>query len=83
MTTVRDQSRAIRILNKAVKKGIVIRPDHCLFCGSGGRIEAHHIDYSDPLNVLFLCICCHRAQHRKSKQGIGIISKPSRHISSR
>lgn len=50
---------------KAIEKGTITKPDDCQKCGSGGRIEAHHDDYNQPLKVLWLCKPCHTALHVK------------------
>lgn len=41
----------------------------CFICGSGG-CEAHHSDYSKPLDVIWLCYFCHHALHKSVKKGI-------------
>ena len=35
----------------------------CTFCGATDNIEAHHHDYSLPLDVTWLCTPCHRKFH--------------------
>lgn len=32
----------------------------CRFCGTTKRVQAHHEDYSRPLEVLWECFKCHR-----------------------
>ena len=41
-------------------------PDKCSRCGKGGRIIAHHPDYTDPLTVEWLCNGCHLKEHRQT-----------------
>lgn len=51
---------ARRAVKRAVDSGKIIKPLCCTSCGSQGRIEAHHHDYSKPLDVQWLCFACHR-----------------------
>lgn len=50
-------------LHAAVRDGALTRPDACPRCGSTTKIEAHHDDYSKPLDVHWLCFICHRKEH--------------------
>ena len=51
------------------KKGIIVRPDKCEMCDSSDyRIEAHHFDYSKPLEVQWFCQKCHLRLHRMFKK---------------
>lgn len=50
-------------LSRAVKAGTINKPSVCCLCGCVGRIEAHHHDYSKPLEVMWLCVSCHRRLH--------------------
>lgn len=64
--------RARKILNAAIRAGTVRRGLVCEECGatdvSGAdvRIEAHHPDYSRPLDVIWLCARHHAVLHRQS-----------------
>lgn len=44
------------------------RPHLCERCGNappdGQKIHAHHIDYTRPELIAWLCVKCHRAEHR-------------------
>ena len=53
-----EKFKARYVLNNAIRDGKIVRPLMCR-CGSTGRIEAHHIDYSKPLEVIWLCKPCH------------------------
>jgi hypothetical protein len=39
--------------------GLIVRPGCCVWCRRRARLERHHWDYSEPLNVTFLCVECH------------------------
>lgn len=47
---------------RAIKKGKLVRAAGCVRCGGIGRVEAAHIDYSKPLEVIWLCPHCHRKE---------------------
>lgn len=53
-------------LNKAVKRGDVLKPKICSECfSSQKRIEGHHKDYNKHLEVEWLCTMCHAKRHHK------------------
>src|SRR4051794_23658319 len=39
--------------------GLITRPKGCSWCRRRLRLERHHWDYEEPLNVTYLCIDCH------------------------
>ncbi len=41
----------------------LINPGICSRCNSTKKIEGHHPDYNEPLNVIWLCDACHKAEH--------------------
>lgn len=53
---------------RAVKTGKLVKPTSCERCRlDASRIEAHHDDYSKPLNVKWLCTLCHSITHQELK----------------
>jgi hypothetical protein len=55
-----EKQRAHQQLNNAVRRGKLISPEECEQCGKlKCRLEAHHEDYSKPLEVNWLCCSCH------------------------
>lgn len=51
-------------VQRAIMKGILIRPFSCECCKKDGKIEAHHDDYNKPLEVMWLCVDCHNERHK-------------------
>lgn len=45
--------------------GKISKPDKCQVCGSGNKLEGHHHDYQRPLEISWLCVPCHKKEHRK------------------
>lgn len=82
----RVKNRARYAVHEALRKGVLTRPDHCESCGRPSNknlrkpdIEAHHDDYSKPLDVRWLCKRCHGVFHaekrraeRKRRNGNGV-----------
>jgi hypothetical protein len=56
-----DRKKAHLKTRNAIVKGLLIRPKACstIGCTSKGRIDAHHEDYSKPLEVRWLCTFHH------------------------
>ena len=57
-----NRDRARRAVARALRSGKLSK-SKCAFCGSGERLEAHHHDYSKPLDVTWLCSGCHARFH--------------------
>ena len=49
---------------RALKSGVLKRPDKCSSCEKVGKVVGHHHDYKEPLNVVWLCQPCHKQLHR-------------------
>lgn len=57
------QWRAHRAVRKALKAGMLVKPNRCESCPRFHRLEAHHDDYTQPLVVRWLCRRCHAILH--------------------
>ena len=66
--------RAHRAVANALKTGALVRPGWCQDCGATGKLEAHHDDYSRPLDVDFLCVKCHREVHRENHTAVSAVA---------
>ncbi len=62
-----EKLRARTALNHAIKNGKIIKPSACSYCGIHKRLDGHHVDYSKPLKVKWLCRVCHIGLHMKLK----------------
>lgn len=60
-----QRRRAITAVTNAKFRGKLI-PQPCEVCGTVERIEAHHDDYSKPLDVRWLCRKHHMEHHGKT-----------------
>lgn len=58
------QEQAHHAVGRAVDAGTLVRGP-CRDCGAA-RTQAHHPDYARPLDVVWLCRRCHRAEHRRN-----------------
>ena len=58
-----EKKFAQNIVTKNIQRGSLIRADTCMNCGHKGRTEAHHKDYNQPLEVIWLCRSCHKRIH--------------------
>jgi ribosomal protein S27AE len=55
--------RARLAVTHAIERGTLVR-EPCEACGREPA-QAHHDDYSKPLDVRWLCSTCHGIEHRK------------------
>ena len=47
----------------AIKCGFIAKPSKCAGCHRKTSTQAHHEDYTKPLDVVFLCKSCHTKRH--------------------
>jgi hypothetical protein len=56
----RARTRAARYAAALAEQlGLLARPKCCTWCRRRQRLERHHWDYGEPLNVTYLCTDCH------------------------
>jgi len=53
---------------RSIQRGEIVRKP-CESCGTSKRVEAHHEDYNKPLEVIWLCLSCHKKLHGAKKRG--------------
>lgn len=59
------QKAANAYLLRYIKKGVMTRSKICSDCLKECKTEAHHQDYTKPLEIIWLCRRCHMKLHRK------------------
>lgn len=62
-----EKATARNAVSNGIRDGKVL-PDPCSECGATPA-EAHHHDYSKPLEVTWLCFSCHRKAHGQQPKG--------------
>ena len=54
-----ERNAARQAVRCAVRSGRLVRGP-CVYCGTTVKVQAHHDDYSKPLEVTWACFRCHR-----------------------
>jgi ribosomal protein S27AE len=62
----RRRSKAHKAVAKALRLGQISRQP-CCRCGDEKSL-AHHDDYDEMLNVMWLCQPCHKQRHKELKE---------------
>lgn len=57
-----EKKAATAAVSNAIRSG-ALQKEPCEFCGSKDKVEAHHQNYSKPLDVHWLCGTHHRMLH--------------------
>ena len=58
-----EREAAYRAVRRALRAGRLAKPPKCQGCGCRTELHAHHEDYEQPLNVVWLCARCHAEHH--------------------
>lgn len=58
-----EKYKARNAVSNALRDGKIKRAEACFFCSGTSRLQAHHSDYSRPLDVHWLCSACHGKLH--------------------
>ncbi len=58
-----EREKAHHAVYIEIRAGRLIKPERCSECGESEKVDAHHEDYSKPLEVSWLCRKCHSRLH--------------------
>jgi len=58
-----EKGKAREAVRNAVRYGKMQKSNTCEMCGKQGTTQAHHEDYSKPLDVIWVCTTCHGKIH--------------------
>lgn len=58
-----ERTRIYTAVERAIRKGVIVKPNNCCICGVETKLYAHHPNYNDPFNVIFMCQSCHKKIH--------------------
>lgn len=61
----KEKSSAWQAVRYVRKNKNFPKPSNCTDCGRKNKLDAHHDDYSKPLEVRWLCRLCHKKAHKK------------------
>lgn len=68
-----EKNRCRKRVAKAISDGQLIRLP-CEQCGDP-NVQAHHDDYSKPLEVRWLCPMCHGRHHYRARNGVAEVAQ--------
>lgn len=66
-----ERNLARKLVQKAVKAGYIITPEHCEECFGTPKLEAHHEDHFQPYVISWLCKDCHAMYDKHKFMGMG------------
>lgn len=65
----REKRRAQKEVEKAVRRGVLVKPEECEGCERPNLVlHAHHEDYGAPLDIRWLCPSCHGRRHAELRK---------------
>lgn len=62
-TETPEKYKARNAVSNAIRDGKMQKGKECYFCYAETNLQAHHQDYSRPLDVFWLCPACHGKLH--------------------
>ncbi len=63
-----DRAKARNRITSLLSMGKITKPTACEKCNKTRPVECHHPDYSEPLNIIWVCKPCHLLAHGKKSR---------------
>ena len=60
-----DIEKFEQTIKEMIKSGKIIKPQKCEVCDKKKLLQGHHEDYTEPLQVIWLCSGCHADEHKE------------------
>jgi len=54
-----------QLVSNSIRGNKIIKNTECEHCGVKSKLDAHHENYLEPLNVIWLCRPCHGKRHKQ------------------
>lgn len=68
--TKTERNRARAITRGMIRRGELTIPSRCQRCNKKKPLETHHLDYTKPELVLFVCHWCHIDENRIQRDAV-------------
>lgn len=68
-----ERDLAHQAISRALKRGVLRRPQICEVCDKACKPYAHHEDDDKPLDVVWLCSQCHANRHKQMRQELRVM----------
>lgn len=62
------KNQCYAITNRAIKNSLLLEKKICDRCGEHTKLNKHHIDYTQPLLIDWLCDGCHFFEHTTNRE---------------
>jgi len=76
MITPRDRTPCYDLYRRALRSGVLVRPEVCGECGQVCKPDGHHADYAKPTEVRWLCKPCHIQAHKVLRKDADLLRVP-------
>lgn len=65
---IEKKKKCRQVTKNLINTGKIKKKDKCQICKSTEKIHCHHVDYTVPTDVRWLCYKCHAKAHSKKSK---------------